>query len=118
MRHGVVRGIKVIEPAPVLIRDEVRRERIQQLEVMIHRNRHARPARASLSILQRRKDELVTKAIEQSADDVAVRSQVTWRKDIFFEDAVWREDAHLFNVNGIGCSVFGGNAKRKKCYTS
>ena len=31
-RHGVVRGIEVIKPAPVLIRNEVRSERIQHLK--------------------------------------------------------------------------------------
>lgn len=108
MRHGVVRGIEVIKPAPVFIRDEMRRKRVQQLEVMFHRNRHARTARASLSILQRRKDEHIAKSIQQSTDDIAVRAQVARREDFFFEDAVWREETHLLNVDGNGHSIFGG----------
>ena len=47
MRHGVVPGKEVIKPAPVLICNEVRCERIQQLEIMLHRN-------CILPILQRR----------------------------------------------------------------
>ena len=108
MRHGVIRGIEVVKPAPVLIRDKVRRERVQQLEIMIHRNRHARPVRVSRPILQRRKDEFLAEPFQQPADDVAVRAQVARREDFFFEDVVGREEAHLFNVDGNGCSVFGG----------
>ena len=96
MRHGVVRGIEVVKPAPVLIRDEVRREQVQHLEVMIYRNRHARPTWASLPIFQRRKDELVAEPIQQAADNVTVRAQVARREDFFFKDAVWLEGAHLF----------------------
>lgn len=104
MRHGVVRGIEVIKLAPVLICNEVRCVRIQQLEIMLHRD-------CILSIFQRRKDELVAEAIEQSTDDVTVRPHVALREDFFFEDVVWREETHLFNVDGNGCSVFGGSIR-------
>lgn len=53
-------------------------------------------------------DELFAKPIQQSSDDVAIRSQVARRKDFFFEDVVWREDVHMHNNDGNGCSVFGG----------
>lgn len=105
MRHGVVRGIEIIEPAPVFVRDEVRRERVQQLEIVLNRNRHARPVRASRPILQCRKDELLAEPFQQPADEVAVRAQVARREDLFFEDVVWREEAH---------SVFGGIVRLKR----
>jgi len=79
MRHGVVRGIEVVKP--VLISDEVRRERVQQLEIVLNRNRHARPVRASRPILQCRKDELLAEPFQQPADDVAVISKYIF--DIF-----------------------------------
>lgn len=98
MLHGVVRGIEVIKPAPVLIRDDVRRERIQQPEIMLH-------CECILPIFQRRKDEYVAKPIQQPADNVAVRAEVEWREDLFFQDVVGWEEAHLFNFDGNGCSV-------------
>ena len=98
MRHGVVRGIEVVKPTPMLIRDEVRRERVQQLEVMVHRN-------CILLILQCRQDELLAEPFQQPADDIAVRAQVARREDFFFEDVVGREEeAHLFNGDSNRCS--------------
>ena len=102
MRHGVVRGIEVVKPTPMLIRDEVRRERVQQLEVMVHRN-------CILFILQCRQDELLAEPLQQPADDIAVRAQVALLEDLFFEDVVWREEAHLFKGDGNHCSALGGS---------